>query len=295
MSLITQCPACSTMFRVVPDQLRVSEGWVRCGQCDEVFDANAQLRSAEDVPAPDPIPKLTPEAEAEAEAAPEPEPQAEPVLDYAAVLELDPFLLDRPADPPAEPLRYVQADAPLPPAPAHTSVADLSFMRKRRKRSFWERRAGRSLLVLGSVVAAGALVLQLAVWERERIAAMQPALVPALAELCDVLGCKLVGLYQIESLMIDSSGFAKVRADTYRLNFSLRNAATLAVATPALELTLTDSQDQPALRRVLLASEFAPHQATLAAGAELNASVAVEVDLGGAGKFSGYRLLAFYP
>jgi predicted Zn finger-like uncharacterized protein len=43
MSLITQCPACATMFKVVPDQLRISDGWVRCGQCDEVFDANAHL------------------------------------------------------------------------------------------------------------------------------------------------------------------------------------------------------------------------------------------------------------
>jgi predicted Zn finger-like uncharacterized protein len=33
MSLITRCPACGTMFKVVPDQLRISEGWVRCGQC----------------------------------------------------------------------------------------------------------------------------------------------------------------------------------------------------------------------------------------------------------------------
>jgi predicted Zn finger-like uncharacterized protein len=45
MSLITRCPACSTLFKVVPDQLRVSDGWVRCGQCDEVFDANANLHN----------------------------------------------------------------------------------------------------------------------------------------------------------------------------------------------------------------------------------------------------------
>ncbi|HOF31808.1 MAG TPA: zinc-ribbon domain-containing protein, partial [Burkholderiaceae bacterium] len=43
MSLITRCPACGTMFRVVPDQLRISEGWVRCGQCAEVFDAARNL------------------------------------------------------------------------------------------------------------------------------------------------------------------------------------------------------------------------------------------------------------
>jgi predicted Zn finger-like uncharacterized protein len=41
--LATRCPACSTVFRVVPDQLRVSEGWVRCGRCTEVFDATESL------------------------------------------------------------------------------------------------------------------------------------------------------------------------------------------------------------------------------------------------------------
>jgi predicted Zn finger-like uncharacterized protein len=41
--LITRCPACGTRFRVVPDQLRISEGWVRCGHCAEVFDAARHL------------------------------------------------------------------------------------------------------------------------------------------------------------------------------------------------------------------------------------------------------------
>jgi predicted Zn finger-like uncharacterized protein len=39
MSLATCCTACGTVFRVVQDQLKVSEGWVRCGRCDEVFNA----------------------------------------------------------------------------------------------------------------------------------------------------------------------------------------------------------------------------------------------------------------
>jgi predicted Zn finger-like uncharacterized protein len=43
MSLITRCPACGTMFKVVADQLKVSQGWVRCGHCTEVFDASAYL------------------------------------------------------------------------------------------------------------------------------------------------------------------------------------------------------------------------------------------------------------
>jgi predicted Zn finger-like uncharacterized protein len=44
MSYITRCPACGTAFRVVPDQLKLSEGWVRCGHCQEVFDASASLQ-----------------------------------------------------------------------------------------------------------------------------------------------------------------------------------------------------------------------------------------------------------
>src|SRR5262245_26901509 len=39
MSLATRCPVCQTVFRVVQDQLKVSEGWVRCGRCAKVFNA----------------------------------------------------------------------------------------------------------------------------------------------------------------------------------------------------------------------------------------------------------------
>ena len=49
MTLATKCPACATVFRVVQDQLRVSEGWVRCGRCAEVFNA---VTAMVDVPTP---------------------------------------------------------------------------------------------------------------------------------------------------------------------------------------------------------------------------------------------------
>lgn len=39
MSLATRCTSCGTVFRVVQDQLKVSEGWVRCGRCSQVFNA----------------------------------------------------------------------------------------------------------------------------------------------------------------------------------------------------------------------------------------------------------------
>jgi predicted Zn finger-like uncharacterized protein len=45
MALMTSCPACVTRFKVVPDQLRLHHGLVRCGACDHVFDANKRLET----------------------------------------------------------------------------------------------------------------------------------------------------------------------------------------------------------------------------------------------------------
>lgn len=45
MSFTTRCPACGTVFRVVADQLKISDGWVRCGHCADVFDATVHLQA----------------------------------------------------------------------------------------------------------------------------------------------------------------------------------------------------------------------------------------------------------
>jgi hypothetical protein len=93
--------------------------------------------------------------------------------------------------------------------------------------------------------------------------------------------------------MIDSSSFHKGRGDSYQLTFAIKNRATVPLAMPALELTLTDVQDQPVLRRVFLPNEMAA-PTELPASGEWAASVAVIVTTGGA-RVAGYRLLAFYP
>lgn len=52
MTLATRCPACHTTFKVVKDQLRLADGWVRCGRCDEVFlAADALALSQQPAPA----------------------------------------------------------------------------------------------------------------------------------------------------------------------------------------------------------------------------------------------------
>ncbi|MBK7765412.1 MAG: zinc-ribbon domain-containing protein [Sulfuritalea sp.] len=37
--MLTRCPACATHFRVTAEQLKVRSGRVRCGACQQVFNA----------------------------------------------------------------------------------------------------------------------------------------------------------------------------------------------------------------------------------------------------------------
>lgn len=66
MALLTRCPACATWFKVVPDQLRVSQGWVKCGHCNDIFDARESLCEL-DLDAPQqPVAALEPSDDASA-------------------------------------------------------------------------------------------------------------------------------------------------------------------------------------------------------------------------------------
>jgi hypothetical protein len=153
-------------------------------------------------------------------------------------------------------------------------------------RTLWVGLCSLLLLLLG---------LQLLLSDRDRIAATAPALRPLLVAACGVLGCTVSPLRQIESIAIDSSSFTSVKPGVYLLKLTLKNAAIIDLATPALELTLTDSQDQPLLRRIVLPADFRGNR-SIAASAELATSLPISVIPGAAPeKIAGYKLLAFYP
>lgn len=338
------------MFKVVPDQLRISDGWVRCGQCDEVFDANVHLQTrvaAAEAPAPKLLLRTpsddghTQDADPEADdgrvqrssdlladaQTPEPEPErlektaaSETGADRAGTADqtdvpsrfADHLIAVEPARGPTEPAldeghaAPLEDDLPVAPeeTPDHLSVErprsagpdQPSFMVNRSRLSPWTRPWVRAGLLLLCLVLFLALLLQVLVQERERIAATEPGLKPMLQSVCAVLGCQISPLRQIDSVVIDSSSFSKVRADVYRLSFSLKNTAPIDVATPAVELTLTDSQEQIVVRRVLFASDFATPSQLLVAKGELTVSLPLRIQGGPAVEhISGYRLLAFYP
>jgi predicted Zn finger-like uncharacterized protein len=326
MSLITCCPSCGTMFRVVPDQLRISEGWVRCGHCADVFDATAHMMDpppaalAPEGPDTQPViddapPAVAPPVPAKARGAasrPAPLATATSAADSPDSRSLEESPLDRPfvfrrsdmgdvddlpsvSPPVAPPARAGEAWAPSSHLDEDAAIHQVSFMRHARRRAFWRRPAVRTFLGLALVGLGALLALQVAVQDRDRLAAAHPELRPALQQLCAAVGCTIGPPRQIEAIAIDSSAFNKLRGDAYRLSVTLRNQAPTPVAVPSIELTLTDSQDQPVLRRVLTPAELGASSPVIGAAAEWSANVTMAVAASGIGRVAGYRLLAFYP
>ena len=325
MSLITRCPACRTMFKVVPDQLRLSEGWVRCGKCEEIFDASAHLQeaaAAEPAQAggdgPDTVPfegalaaAMASGAHAgEVDARHPGEARTEPSLDVPLVVDFelkdqtDPGLVLEPALPSGHAPLYAEpaADAstatevPVAEPPAPQPAAQLSFMRQARRSSRWHRPLVRATLMALSLLLLAGLAVQVLVQERDRVAALEPGLRPVVEELCLLLGCQVGPLRQIESVVIDSSAFSKTRGDAYRLSLTLKNTAPIDLAMPAVELALTDTLDHPLLRRVFRPEELGVKSGVIPAAAEIQSTLVLTVKTNGNGeRVAGYRLLAFYP
>lgn len=352
MSLITGCPNCGTMFRVVPDQLKISDGWVRCGHCQEVFDATAHLRPAEPVPAPTvlaadalpaeeepPFEEIAAAPTVPADIAPPTVPQSlppappppaaaashfghsqmevievespysefpssmgppsvQPPEDVADSSGYPPFDFDREKAKVSLPSGIEEVDSEVPDSAlyAESGLDQVSFVREARRKAFWQRPLVRLLLILLLLGLAAALAGQYAVHERDRLAATHPEWKPALEQLCQPLGCRIGPPHRIDAIVIDNSGFTRLRGDTYRLSFTLKNQAAQPVAVPALQLTLTDTSDQPVLQRVLLPRELGAPGETLAATGEWSGSAAIAVNAAaGGGRIAGYKLLAFYP
>ena len=345
MSQITRCPACGTMFKVVSDQLKVSQGWVRCGHCSEVFDASMHLQPVQPVAATPLTTASQPEASGASSVQMLPEPEPEPawspgayfadrktlpqlgtptIPDDAGVSDFDPAgwkqqLQTRPIDESGglllnsqgeavlvEPQAALAGDpvsalpAVLPDAPeAADGVDDVSFLREAKRKAFWRQPAVRMVLGVFSVLLAALLGLQVLIQQRDSLSAMHPELTPGLQTLCGYLHCQIGPLRQIEAIVIDSSSFNKINADSYRLSFSLKNVASLPVAMPSLEVTLTDTQERAVLSRVLFPAELGASIRVIGAGADHAGQVLMQVlDLDAQQlplRVAGYRVLAFYP
>jgi predicted Zn finger-like uncharacterized protein len=318
-ALATRCPACGTVFRVVPDQLRVSEGWVRCGRCSEVFNApeslvdmdtgahqrlpEAERQTLVALPTAASAHAATP-VDQPAANAPDatlqtlpPEPPRQPPLESPLESPLGPSL-EPPAELPPEPPLGADTAGTLPdPRAEPDDRPPPSFVRRAEQAARWRRPWVRLALGAGAGVAALALASQVVFAYRDLAATRWPALRPALALACTALGCKLAAPRLIAGLAVQSSGLSRVDASNlYQLALTLRNQADIALALPAIDLSLTDAQGRPVSRRVLSLAEFGAVPESLAAGRELVLQATLQVAAPAVAEpVAGYTIELFYP
>jgi predicted Zn finger-like uncharacterized protein len=289
MSLKTRCPACDTVFKIVADQLKVSSGWVRCGRCAEVFDA-ASHAVASDAATAWPQVTTTPAAAADQAIRTEltqkitPKNIAESDLNTPATV-ASPLNIDI--------YREVQI-----------AETDLSFVRIANSKAFWQRTAVVRSLRAASVGLIGLLFFQVVLSQRNHLVATHPAYKNGFDTLCKSIGCTVEPFKNIDALKIESSSFQKSQqvftdnsqGENFALKLAIKNSTELAVAMPAVELTLTDSNDKPVLRRVLLPKDLGFSADTLAASGDWTGSMAVIVTPSSTkAVVTGYRVLLFYP
>ena len=197
--------------------------------------------------------------------------------------------------------------------PLATSGGELSFVREARRGDFWRQRRIRAGLAALALVLSVTLALQGLVKYRDELAAEYPRAAPTLEVFCAAASCIIGAARRINALVIDSSTFNKLAGDAYRLGFVVKNTASIALRIPSIEITLTDSQEQPVIRRVVNPAQFGISAATVAPYGEvsgvLSLRVALDLSKAGPGSLSesgaqaavstlpitGYRMLAFYP
>jgi len=186
-------------------------------------------------------------------------------------------------------------DTVAAPTPAKQSV---------RQRFTWERNkrtstlAGRRPLVAAVALLSLLLAGQAIFHFRDAVAARWPSSKPLLTGVCEIAGCTIRPLRDVAGLAIDASD---LQADPSHkglliLTATIRNRASVPLAFPYLELTLTDSNDQVVVRRALAPLEYAGGTTDIAGGVPANGEVLVKLFIDASTTSqAGYRLYVFYP
>jgi hypothetical protein len=155
-------------------------------------------------------------------------------------------------------------------------------------------------IIAGSVVAAlliVALLAQLAWWQRETVLVYFPRTQTLYAKACAQFGCLITPPHDIDGLQVEPSDLRQIDGPhKLELKMPLRNRFSIALAYPAIELTLLDDQNNVAMRRILWPQDYVAPGTPIAAGlpAHTTQTMIVHLDTGTA-VASNFRVQIFYP
>ena len=312
------------MFKVVSDQLKVSGGWVRCGQCSEVFDAQLCLQSNKtstqlnhDALSATPVeasslPEISLHQHQHVENAPAKDVVVNSItngfatsgFDRSIAAEVMPGnaisneqLFEAPLSSNSDVDDTKAVDAADAAKAANAALEDVSFVRNARRQAFWRKPLIRSVLLMVALALIGLFGAQIAVQQQSTVLAFEPRLKPWLQQFCSQLACEIGVAKQIEAIVIESSSFSKASTPgSFRLSFAMKNTSNVEVAMPSLEVTLTDTQEQTVIQRVLSPVQFGASSGLLPAKSDYANSLTLQIQPDVPfQRIVGYRVLAFYP
>lgn len=294
MQFITNCPACQTQFVVTEEQLNQHNGKVRCGHCLNVFNASEQL--------------VNPDANLENNAA---------VIKTATAIEPD-SIQSVSADTNFVIYQEPTSDTTTPvtePTDTNDAVNELAepasdVLVNETQPSHFDDLAGKSKLNpkqspkksppwlwLLFALMLFAAIAQSIYFLRHQIAIYYPNVKPMLVQACAQIGCSIDLPKKIEFIVIDDSDIQEDvnHAGLMHLSTTLINQATFHQAYPNLELTLTDVEDKPKLRRNFKPIEYLPADTNIAIGLAPGEEVKVKLAMTTQGVVvAGYRVFVTY-
>lgn len=273
MNYITSCPACGTQFLLNEEHLKAHRGKVQCGNCEHIFNAkNRVTEISDDIHSPEEYNARLEEVIVETD---ETQVLDEKRIGEALnnVLESVPDLQDLEsgeieansdfpikitdtddnpffADNQSEVIEVPETNQINTPISIEDLTSSEKFAKPKAKINYW--------LVLLSVLLASLAGLQTVYAKRTQIAADYPQFKSYLVQACLTLKCEIPLPTNLNLLSIDDSDMQEDDNHQNVVKFSsvLVNNANFAQAYPNIELTLTSTDDEPVLRRLIKPAEY---------------------------------------
>lgn len=140
-----------------------------------------------------------------------------------------------------------------------------------------------------------ALAAQVAYGLRGHIAQLSPAWQAAVLQACAHLGCTLPPVRSLQALSVEGSSLSfDDSTQTHRLKVQLHNGSAGPVLLPSLELALLDAEGTVLSRRSLSPAQWDEPRSLLAAGAQAEVGVTLDLAAIGASSIASFRVALFY-
>ena len=311
MNYITVCPACETQFLLSTDQLKAHRGKVQCGHCQQLFNAKNRLTFVSDdisstIASINPSNEVVKDSSGETSLAVYPNTDNSQAASHdfkETIPDTNDSVLPDDAtfngnenseDNDEHNDDHVKLNQQLIKPTDAIVIEDLTTEPQFSKAPLQLKKLWLPLLGLLLIILA---LLQTVYFLRTQISAQYPQFKPYLLQACQLLHCKIKLAQNLALLTIDDSDMQE--SDDYQdmINFSsmLINNANYVQAYPNIELTLTDTQDQPVLRKLVTPEEYLSEDIPVETGMDAHQEVRLNLAINSSKlSVAGYRVLLVY-